>query len=83
MFSKTLSSPDSKSMSKTSTNPAKCICNLYGGRREGGVLMIMLKTAHLQCKKPYFSGIFKPKNPLTHVFNIYIIFPVSIFSRTC
>lgn len=50
MFSKTLSSPDSKSMSKTSTNPAKCICNLYGGRRErgGGVLMIMLKTAH--CK---------------------------------
>lgn len=48
MFSKTLSSPDSKSMSKTSTNPAKYICNLYGGRREGGVLMIMLKTAH--CK---------------------------------
>lgn len=41
MFSKTLSSPDSKSMSKTSTNPAKCICNLYGGRREGGGGVLM------------------------------------------
>lgn len=66
MFSKTLSSPDSKSMSKTSTNPAKCICNLYGGRREGGggahelCLKLLTVKYNLQCKKPYFSGFFKP-----------------------
>lgn len=77
MFSKTLSSPDSKSMSKTSTNPAKCICNLYGGRREGGkggggahelCLKLLTVKYNLQCKKPYFSGIFKPaiSNKKTH-----------------
>lgn len=74
MFSKTLSSPDSKSMSKTSTNPAKCICNLYGGRREGGgvcsrlCLKLLTVKYNLQCKKTYFSGIFKPaiSNKKTH-----------------
>lgn len=76
MFSKTLSSPDSKSMSKTSVNPAKCICNLYGGRREkgggGGCSRLCLKLLtvkyNLQCKKPYFSGFFKPaiSNKKTH-----------------
>lgn len=51
MFSKTLSSPDSKSMSKTSTNPAVsvyAICMGVGGKGGRGCSWIMLKTAH--CK---------------------------------
>lgn len=64
MFSKTLSS-DSKSMSKTSTNPAKCICNLYGGRREGGgLLTIRLKTAHCKVQLTMSFAHEATKNPI-------------------
>lgn len=56
-----------------------------GGRREGGgggahelCLKLLTVKYNLQCKKPYFSGFFKPaisnkKKPLTHVFNIYYL----------
>lgn len=74
MFSKTLSS-DSKSMSKTSTNPAVsvyAICMGVGGKGGGVAHELCLKLLtvkyNLQCKKTYFSGIFKPaiSNKKTH-----------------
>lgn len=65
------------------------ICMGVGGKGGCSWLCLKLLTVkyNLQCKKPYFSGIFKPaiSNKKTHwlMYLIYIIFPVSIFSRTC
>lgn len=48
MFFKIFFFFDLKLMFKIFINLVKCICNLYGGRREGGVFMIMFKIVY--CK---------------------------------